>query len=276
MSRVEYIFASMTFAMAGDAIPIDGRRAAEPLSSIWVHRPSPAMTCARFLFVVVVTIFAQIAEAQDYGRYIGVVRTEWLEGSRQMRLLAPFAYVDTKGQEWRAPAGWIVDGASIPQFAWSFIGGPFEGNYRNASVIHDVACDEKTRPWEAVHEVFYWAMLASGVESWRAKVMYGAVYHFGPRWPRQVIVRGIPSTQTAVARQKATEKAEPGSSAKILGVRPYGSRSGAREAEFTIQVRPPVNRLSEADFEKLKQDIKSRESSASGALTLNDIRTFQP
>jgi hypothetical protein len=49
-------------------------------------------------------------------------------------------------------------------------------------VIHDVACVEKKRPWNMVHENFYYGMLASGVEPPRAKVMYAAVYHFGPRW----------------------------------------------------------------------------------------------
>ncbi len=33
-----------------------------------------------------------------------------------------------------------------------------------------------------VHRTFYTAMRASSVDVWRAKVMYAAVYHFGPRW----------------------------------------------------------------------------------------------
>lgn len=55
--------------------------------------------------------------------------------------------------------------------------------YRDASVIHDVACVARTRPWREVHETFYFAMRASGVGEVQAKVMYAAVYHFGPRWP---------------------------------------------------------------------------------------------
>ena len=51
-----------------------------------------------------------------------------------------------------------------------------------ASVIHDVACDEKKRPWKEVHKVFHYAMLASGVSPDRANLMYNAVYDFGPRW----------------------------------------------------------------------------------------------
>jgi hypothetical protein len=66
--------------------------------------------------------------------------------------------------------------------AWTFIGGPFEGLYRNPSVIHDVACVQRRHPWYAVHRAFYSAMLAAGVDLVKAKIMYAAVYHLGPRW----------------------------------------------------------------------------------------------
>lgn len=115
--------------------------------------------------------------------FVGRVVAEWLPDGRKMRLLEDFGYYDDRGLRWDAPKGSIVDGASIPRIAWTPVGGPFEGLYRYASVIHDVACDQKDRPWQAVHEVFYSAMLAAGEDPLRAKVMYGAVYHFGPRWP---------------------------------------------------------------------------------------------
>ena len=76
----------------------------------------------------------------------------------------------------------IVDGASIPEAFWSFIGGPFEGKYRNASVVHDFYCDTRTETWEDVHMVFYNGMRAAGVDPITAKIMYSAVYNFGPRW----------------------------------------------------------------------------------------------
>ena len=83
-----------------------------------------------------------------------------------------------------ARKGSRIDGASIPQVLWS-TGGPYEGKYRDASVIHDVYCDEapKTRTWQAVHRMFYDGMLASGVADTRALFMYGAVYRHGPKWP---------------------------------------------------------------------------------------------
>src|SRR5690606_6494125 len=82
----------------------------------------------------------------------------------------------------------------------------FEGPYRNASVIHDVACDQKQRPWRDVHRAFYTAMLAAQVDPIKAKIMYGAVYQFGPRWERQVSLSEVPlpSVQSAIAQLRAS------------------------------------------------------------------------
>jgi hypothetical protein len=64
-----------------------------------------------------------------------------------MRLLETFRYIDANGVAWMAPKDAVVDAASIPQEFWTFIGGPFEGKYRNASVCHDVACNERKHRW---------------------------------------------------------------------------------------------------------------------------------
>lgn len=116
------------------------------------------------------------------GRYIGEVVARWHADGRTMSLVQDFAYEDPGAERWNAPAGSVVDGASIPRVMWTIIGGPFEGLYRDASVIHDVACVARSRSWREVHEAFYFAMRASGVGEVQAKVMYAAVYHFGPRW----------------------------------------------------------------------------------------------
>jgi uncharacterized membrane protein YgcG len=207
------------------------------------------------LFVLFISLSASVCHAEGFGRYIGTVQTEWIEPDRKMRLLAPFTYVDPNGVTWTAPAGWVIDGASIPIFAWSIIGGPYNGKYRNASVIHDVACDQKAQPWESVHEAFYYAMLASGVEPWRAKVMYAAVYHFGPRWPRLVTV-SVPKDQAPAARDQALAQAEPGSDASIVAVHPDApSPSEADREKVDVEIQPPPKQLTENDFEKLKAKI---------------------
>jgi hypothetical protein len=117
-----------------------------------------------------------------YGRFVGAVVTEWGKDGRSMTLLKEFSYLDPQGKAWNVPAGTVVDGASIPQVFWTLIKGPFEGPYRNASVVHDYYCLTKSEPWQAVHRMFYFAMLAGGTSSIKAKSMYYAVLIGGPRW----------------------------------------------------------------------------------------------
>lgn len=124
------------------------------------------------------------ASATGWGDCSGNIDARWLEDGRKMMLLADYTYTDPVSKSWLAPKGAKIDGASIPPALWSFIGGPFEGLYRKASVVHDVGCDEKKAEWRAVHKMFYDAMRCSNVTERRAKIMYWAVYHCGPRWGR--------------------------------------------------------------------------------------------
>ena len=118
----------------------------------------------------------------SWGYFDGRVVAAWHDDGRDMALVEPFAYVDAAEVRWDAPAGAVVNGASIPRPFWSLIGGPFEGRFRNASVVHDVACVERIRPWRQVHRMFYEACRCGRVGIVKAKTMYYAVYHFGPRW----------------------------------------------------------------------------------------------
>ena len=132
--------------------------------------------------------------AHNWGSYPDSnVKAEWLPDGRKMKLLETFRYIDANGITWAAPKDAIVDGASIPQEFWPLIGGAFEGKYRNASVCHDVACDERTHSWQDVHHMFYNAMRCSGVEDAKAKTMFLAVWNFGPKWGISLpTVRGTP------------------------------------------------------------------------------------
>lgn len=117
-----------------------------------------------------------------WGRFEGRVVAHWEDDGRSMTLLEPFGYRDPSAVHWPAPAGSLVNGASIPRVFWSLIGGPFSGRFRRASVVHDVACIDRTRPWRQVHRMFYDACRCGHVGVVKAKTMYYAVYHFGPRW----------------------------------------------------------------------------------------------
>lgn len=128
-------------------------------------------------------VSAELEAVFGSGRYTDAPPlTEWLDDGRHMQLKRPFGYVQENGAEWPVPTNAIVDGASIPRVFWSLIGGPFEGLYRNASIVHDFYCDERSRPWRQTHQMFYDGIVCSGVEEVKAKILYYAVYRFGPRW----------------------------------------------------------------------------------------------
>lgn len=116
------------------------------------------------------------------GQYLGSPQVEFLDDGRLLKLLNEYGYVDDKQRKWIAPQGAIVDGASIPRPLWTIVGGPLEGGYRNASILHDWYCDVRTHPWRDVHHMFFEAMLASSVPRMKAQAMYLAVYYGGPRW----------------------------------------------------------------------------------------------
>ena len=119
------------------------------------------------------------------GHFVGVIRTDWMSdgnGDRSMRIVLDAFYIDDSGREWKAPAGSIVDGASIPKFFWRLLGSPYCGDYRVASVFHDVACVNKRRPWQTVHRMFNSAMRDCGVRMWKRLLIFWAVWCFGPRW----------------------------------------------------------------------------------------------
>jgi Protein of unknown function (DUF1353) len=123
--------------------------------------------------------------------YRGKAQFEWLRDGRRMKLLAGYAFIDATTTKWSVPKGAIIDGASIPRILWSVTGGPYEGRYRNASVVHDWYCDVRTRPWRKVHRMFFEAMLVSGVPSAGARIMYAAVHYAGPRWTEAASVNTV-------------------------------------------------------------------------------------
>lgn len=134
-----------------------------------------------FSAFVLVTAVAEPIAAAD-GRFVGEVVAKWLPSGREMQLTAPFRYVDARGKEWAVPAGVTIDGASIPRVLWTTVGPPFTGKYRKASVVHDYFCLTMSRPWQDVHQIFFEASLVEGNTPVHARMMYAAVYAWGPRW----------------------------------------------------------------------------------------------
>jgi hypothetical protein len=212
---------------------------------------------------LILTVSTAACSAADWGSYEGEVVAKWLGDGRLMQLVQSFGYTDPSGLTWPAPKESIVDGASIPRVAWSFIGGPFEGKYREASVIHDVACQTKNRPWELVHRSFYTAMLASGVEEWRAKIMYAAVYRGGPRWPRVIELKDV--SEADLARRVKEYEAKFGNgnfvgaaNIKVDGLPGISGLFGtvSRIASAKIYISPKSNELTEEEFAAIQEKVR--------------------
>jgi hypothetical protein len=125
------------------------------------------------------------------GGFVGEVQTEWLRhkgADRHMRLLSDFTFIEQSGKKWVAKKGTLIDGASIPKILWRW-GPPFVGDYRRASVVHDAYTNwnGRTEPWRDTHRMFYYGCRADGVSYLKAKLMFAAVYIFGPKWENPLI-----------------------------------------------------------------------------------------
>jgi hypothetical protein len=70
-------------------------------------------------------------------RFLNSPVVKLLPDGRNIQLISDLTFVDEADLEWPVPKGAEVDGASIPKPFWSIIGGPYEGKYRDASIIHD-------------------------------------------------------------------------------------------------------------------------------------------
>jgi Protein of unknown function (DUF1353) len=136
-----------------------------------------------------------------HGEFSGDPETVWLteEGTddRKMSVLRDFSFKDPAAKVWRAPAGSVIDGASIPRALWTIVGSPYTGDYRRASIVHDVACDqagsdEKKR--RAADRMFFHACRAGGCSIWQSIVLYLGV-RIGAAAPK------VPAWHAAVAME---------------------------------------------------------------------------
>lgn len=113
--------------------------------------------------------------------------TIWLSeagSDRNMALLQDFWFIDRQGRRWDAPKASVIDGASIPRPLWSLIGSPYTGEYRRASIAHDVACDQAGSDpvaRRAADRMFFEACRAGGCSIRDATLLYVGV-RIGAWW----------------------------------------------------------------------------------------------
>ena len=101
---------------------------------------------------------------------------------RDIKLVQPFGYIDPRGVHWDVPVGYVTNGASIPPSLWAVVGGPFDGPYRDAAVLHDFYCEAKLRSSDDTHRMYYEASRARGTSENIAQTMYMGLVFGGPTW----------------------------------------------------------------------------------------------
>jgi hypothetical protein len=115
----------------------------------------------------------------EHGSFSGNPKTEWLVDpfgrDRDMRLIEDFWYQDPDGRKWTAPAGSIVNGASIPRPLWASVGSPYTDDYRRPSIVHDVACEGPEVERKDADVMFYHACRAAGCPPRQAIWLYAGV-----------------------------------------------------------------------------------------------------
>lgn len=75
--------------------------------------------------------------ADGIGRFATPLRIEILSQGRLARFLEDFVYVAPDGHHWPTPAGFIMDGGSLPRLLWTRFGGPFDGPNIFIGAVHD-------------------------------------------------------------------------------------------------------------------------------------------
>lgn len=106
------------------------------------------------------------------------------DGSRKIRITKAFPCVTSKGKI-TVPAGFVCDGASVPQAAQAIIGHPFD-EYLEAGVLHDFlyahASDKYRITREEADGIFKEVMWNYRVPKWKIPLMFAAVRMFGGKF----------------------------------------------------------------------------------------------
>lgn len=146
----------------------------------------PKRTGKAFALAVLIAGTTATADASEFKGSL-VLLPNGGDATGKTRILGDdFFFDDDNGLVWKADKGDVTDGASIPQELQGLVGHSFDADLIRAAVIHDHYCDDerhnRVRSWRATHRVFYDMLRASDVPLLRAKLLYYAVFTFGPKW----------------------------------------------------------------------------------------------
>lgn len=91
--------------------------------------------------------------------------------SKDYKLLEDIT-VFANGYEITIKKDFVFDGASIPQFMWSFIGSPFTGDYTVAALVHDAVYRSNSFNRKNADKVFLALMKQDKVSFFKRRAMY--------------------------------------------------------------------------------------------------------
>jgi hypothetical protein len=101
---------------------------------------------------------------ESAGYFVGRARVDMI-GARRVKLVEDFAFVEAlEGGGWRrwpVPAGVVCDGSSIPWLLQRWMGSPFDGLHRFASIPHDYYCIKKDFSAYDTHRMYLMGCRAS-------------------------------------------------------------------------------------------------------------------
>jgi len=138
-----------------------------------------------------------------WGQWLDPMFVELLtHDGRHVKVFTSVRFRDADGAIYMIPDGFVSDGASIPQPAWSLVGGPLSGPYRRAAILHDYLLISHVVSIDAAHGVFLRAMRADGCSEEQADLFYHAVVG-KTWWGRLGALRGFATTAWRLLRRVA-------------------------------------------------------------------------
>jgi len=117
-------------------------------------------------------------------------------------------------------------------------------------------------------------MRARGVSPIKAKIMYAAVYHFGPRWDIRKKEKDLTPEQASEIVE-ALRKQSPASVIEEDIQVSENSRANDERVNLKFQARAPEFTLTEAEFEKLQTEINESAVQATGEMSVDDIENWK-
>ncbi len=104
------------------------------------------------------------------------LKSDFIEDTDNIILEKDLIYYDKRSKQlFVIPAGFICDGASIPQFLWGVLGHPLQADVRKAAVLHDFLYRNQVVRRKVADQMFYDALVEEGMDENKAQVFYSGV-----------------------------------------------------------------------------------------------------